>query len=330
DPRTDIYSLGVLMYQMATGRAPFTGSTSVEVIYKHVNDPPPALVVNGREVPPELQAIVLRCLAKQREQRYASMGALLVHLKDARRLLVPSVEELESEVDIDLSDLTNSILTNSLEGRARRTATGSVPISVPMSMPSRSPTAAEMMFVEPAVADRSSELLQVSPPSPGWVRVAPWLAGILFIGVVMGAVGLAWLGALRPPPPALIEPEIVEPPPRTAVEPEPALLRPVSKKTAAVHLSSDPLGAEVFEFGVSLGRTPLIHRVPFPDEVPAREFMFRRAGYSPSVQQVVVDSAFVRINVQLTPKARRAKPRRATPPPSPQQEPPGGYKENPY
>lgn len=83
DPRTDIYALGVLMFQMLTGTPPFTGASSVDIIYRHVNLPPPPL---GRpDVPEELDLLLRRCLEKDREARPASMGELLVHLKDLHR-----------------------------------------------------------------------------------------------------------------------------------------------------------------------------------------------------------------------------------------------------
>src|SRR6185503_14695104 len=75
DPRTDIYSLGVLMFQMIAGKPPFSGSTSVEVIYKHVNQPVPRIkeITPTVEVPEEMEAVIKQCLSKNREHRFASM-----------------------------------------------------------------------------------------------------------------------------------------------------------------------------------------------------------------------------------------------------------------
>lgn len=87
DPRTDIYALGVLMFQMVAGRAPFLGATSVDVIYAHVNQPTPTFASVGATVPPELEWAIRRCLAKRREDRFASMNDLLTHLKDVQRVL---------------------------------------------------------------------------------------------------------------------------------------------------------------------------------------------------------------------------------------------------
>jgi serine/threonine-protein kinase len=89
DPRTDIYSFGIIMYQMVTGTAPFTGATGVDVIYKHVNHPVPpiASAKPDADCPPELEAIILRCLEKRREDRFPSMDALLERLKEAQRLV---------------------------------------------------------------------------------------------------------------------------------------------------------------------------------------------------------------------------------------------------
>jgi serine/threonine-protein kinase len=87
DPRTDIYSFGIILYQMVSGKAPFTGATGVDVIYKHVNFPVPPIATQTPEAdcPPDLEDIIQKCLAKRRDDRFPSMDALLERLKDAQR-----------------------------------------------------------------------------------------------------------------------------------------------------------------------------------------------------------------------------------------------------
>src|SRR4051794_211347 len=72
DPRSDLYSLGIVLYEMLTGKVPFTGDTPVEIAMKHLSqipEPPSKLRAN---VPHDLDAIVMRALAKDPDQRYAS------------------------------------------------------------------------------------------------------------------------------------------------------------------------------------------------------------------------------------------------------------------
>jgi eukaryotic-like serine/threonine-protein kinase len=72
DPRSDLYSLGIVLYEMLTGHVPFTGDTPVEIAMKHLSQVPEPPSKLRHDVPHDLDAIVMRALAKDPDQRYES------------------------------------------------------------------------------------------------------------------------------------------------------------------------------------------------------------------------------------------------------------------
>jgi serine/threonine protein kinase len=83
DARSDLYSVGVVAYFLVTGEQPFFGLTAREVFRKHLEDRPESPTAKlGREVAPELEALILRCLAKSPQARPDSARALLCMLED--------------------------------------------------------------------------------------------------------------------------------------------------------------------------------------------------------------------------------------------------------
>ena len=81
DARTDVYAFGVMLFQLVTGSAPYDGETSQEIVGRHLGDPVPVPAVRHAGVPAWLSAIIMRCLAKQPAERYASALAVAEALR---------------------------------------------------------------------------------------------------------------------------------------------------------------------------------------------------------------------------------------------------------
>jgi eukaryotic-like serine/threonine-protein kinase len=165
DPRSDLYSLGIVLYELLTGETPFDGETPVEIAMKHLSNTPQPPSKLRPDIPPELDMVVLRALAKNPDDRYQSADQMEADLERVAR-------------GASVAAATVDTATQVLRPPAAAVAATSA-------------TAATMIAAPPAAAAEAVPLTEEEEEEhkrPLW----PWLAAAGFVIAALVAGFLVW------------------------------------------------------------------------------------------------------------------------------------------
>ena len=280
DPRSDVYSLGVMLFQLSTGKLPFPGQSFGEVLIGHLQLPPPDPVTLNPLLPQEWSAIVLKCLAKKQEERYQNMEEL-------RQAIAACMEHLGIGHELPLASADEMAMARSNPGLPQQTPPPR-PATRKPSPPTPAPDLARAQHATPArpTSPPVAMVEQVSHRSQ-----APLVAGIVAV-LVLALSGIGYLvWDSRRQQERLIAETLRRESERTQREAEKqaaAARAAESAKPADVPQNvtlfvwSDPGGADLeasWTGGKKQGVTPFNFDVPKNTKV---HLEFRKAGYLPN------------------------------------------------
>ena len=258
DSRTDIYALGVILYEMASGRVPFDADNFMGILTQHMYKAPVPIraLVPPQDVPPGLEAIILKALSKKAEQRYQTMDELALDLDKLNRGMIPdAVPEMMSR---------SGGFNVPADFFKERGMPAPVPATPPISgSRGRWGVYAGVAGVVAAIAIVVGIFAKSSSSTASSNLVAP---------------------AAVPAAPPTIPPAAPVAPSRPAPAPEPR----------HVLFASEPLDSRVFQDGQDLGAPPITIDVPVGQKVTVE---VRREGYKNQLVSLDGSEKKVKINL---------------------------------
>ena len=246
DARSDIYSLGIILYQCLTGRVPFEAGSSQQILLAHVQNAPLPLMVRNPDidVPPWLEELVMSCMAKKPKDRPQSMQEVIRLLDESSTLDGTAPHARESE--------RRSLARISVSDAPTPSA-----VAIPLAMDPTHSTRVE---------------LAANPPPPPYVKVVALAGAVMLLSSVL-AVGV--VSRTPPKSSATTSPSAPQPLP-SEVDRLP--------ESFTVTIKSHPSGAEVTEGGRLVGTTPVSERIANADVKRApRGYVVKAPGHEPSV-----------------------------------------------
>ena len=273
DHRTDIYALGILLFQMMTGVLPFDGQTMGEVLVKQVTQLPPPPRGYNANIPPSVEQIVLRCLAKQPDARFPTMLALREALLAPDRYLsqsppiAPTRSMAPGEAPVDAKTVMAYAAQHQQAQQATRIGMANeLPLAAPPMMPGAAANATIVAGAGPApiaatpprktvaigpdlsvpAQQPATHTMQIAtplgyssrPPRKVWPIV---LVSALLLGLVGGGLAVATWGhkpdataAVEPDAAMVAPPPVAKPPPRPPAPPPQKTVTPIASARSAV------------------------------------------------------------------------------------------------